>query len=128
MQDGGTSFIWKTDSASAQGPLECSGVGVLGRLTWQPSSRSVESVAMNGVHLRYSVLRCRLVSCKHTLQQRSRQTCFVLLIITGGLLACLSAMGTLAQIQSFLIDSKDSKDVRYFKIIYDSFACICAWL
>lgn len=67
VQDGGTSFIWKTDSASAQGPLECSGVGVLGRLTWQPSSRSVESVAMNGVHLRYSVLRCRLVSCKHTL-------------------------------------------------------------
>lgn len=32
--------------------------------------------------------------------------------ITGGLLACLSAMGTLAQIQSFLIDSKDSKDVQ----------------
>ncbi len=30
VQDGGTSFIWKTDSASAQGPLECSGVGVLG--------------------------------------------------------------------------------------------------
>lgn len=25
-EDGGTSFIWKTDSASAEGPLECSGV------------------------------------------------------------------------------------------------------
>ena len=39
--------------------------------------------------------------------------------VTGGLLACLSAMGTfLSTNPKDSIESKDSKDVRYCKMIY----------